>query len=330
MTRQPKILVLRGGALGDFILTLPAIAALRGHWPKAYIELVGHAESARLALTTGLINRLQSLDSARMASFFQKGENLPPEEQKYIGSFDLIVCYLHDPDGILLQHLKEAGAENIVSVSPLVKSGHAAEHFFNPLRHILRTADGECPPARLEWPKDRLQEALLQLQKLTGGRKAIMVHPGSGSPAKNWPAEKFAMLAKKIRTEMPFEALIIGGEADAKAISSLRSLLPDFHFLNNLPLMEVASLLSVAAGFVGNDSGITHLAAALGIPVGALFGPTDPAIWAPRGKNVAIIKNCFRSAGSLAEIEVDAVFRMLIGQMQCKQEGIALQHARSF
>jgi len=122
------------------------------------------------------------------------------------------------------------------------------------------------------------------------------------------------MLAKKIRNETSFEPIIIGGEADENAIAVMRPLLPDFHIHDNLPLMDVASILSVANGFIGNDSGITHLAAALGIPVVALFGPTDPAIWAPRGKNVTVIKKSASSI-SLAEIGVDDIFYALKKKM---------------
>lgn len=293
------------------MLTLPALSSLRLRWPKAYIELVGHEKSARLALTTGLIDRLQSLDSARMALYFQKECRFPQDEKEYIRSFDLIVSYLHDPDHVLQKSLEEAGAKNIITVSPLVRGNHAADHFFFGLKSILGNEIKECPPARLEWPEPLRQSARRRLSSEIGEKQIIIIHPGSGSPAKNWGIEKFALLAKKIRNETCFEPFIIGGEADTNEITSLRSLLPDFHIHDNLPLQDVASILSVANGFVGNDSGLTHVAAALGIPVVALFGPTDPAIWAPRGKNVSVIKSRLPSNDSLAEIGIESVFQTL-------------------
>lgn len=326
-----RILVFRGGALGDFILTVPAIAALRRRWPEAYIELAGQPPSANLALTTELVNRVQSLDSARMALFFQEECSLPDNERDYIRSFDLIVSYLHDPDGILLNNLNETGAVNIITVSPMVRACHASDHFYGaikdivgcktganavvkPWSHFIKRAHEPSPPEEevlLKWPQRLKEKARLQLVEYLGGKQAIIIHPGSGSPAKNWPTEKFAALAIKIRTETDCEPLIIGGEADEKAIAVMRSLLPDFHFLVNAPLMEVASILSVADRLIGNDSGITHLAAALGIPVVALFGPTDPAIWAPRGEHVTIIKSSFSSRKSMSEIGVETVFQAL-------------------
>ena len=70
-------------------------------------------------------------------------------------------------------------------------------------------------------------------------------------------------------------------------------------------------MISAADGFVGNDSGITHLAAALGIPAIALFGPTDPAVWGPRGENVLVIRSRRPTTESLAEIGVEEVFSAL-------------------
>lgn len=293
------------------MLTLPAVSAVRLRWPGAYLELVGHEKSARLALATGLIDRLQSLDSARMALYFQTECPLPPDERKYITSFDLTVSYLHDPGGILLQHLKEAGAKNIVAVSPVEIKNHAADHFFFGLKSVLGNEINTCPPARLEWPAQLSQAARQRLRAEIGKKQFIIIHPGSGRPAKNWPAEKFTGLAKKIRAKTCFEPLIIGGEADTDVVENMRSLAPDLHVLDNLSLLDVASILSVADGFIGNDSGITHLAAALGIPVVALFGPTDPAVWAPRGENVSVIKSRLPSNDSLSEIGIDDVFSTL-------------------
>lgn len=311
-----RILIFRGGALGDFLLTLPALAALRRRFSGAYIELAGHDRSASIALISGIIDRVQSLDSARMALYSQSECELPPEEKEYIRSFDLIVSYLHDPDEVLLKHLAGTGAKNIIAVSPVEIKDHAADHFFSALNSVLGEETEECSPARLEWPESLKEEARRRLADEVGKKQVIIIHPGSGSPAKNWPAERFAALAKKIRNETSFEPLIIGGEADISSIAVMRPLLPGFHVYENMPLSDITSILSVAGGFVGNDSGITHLAAALGIPVVALFGPTDPAIWAPRGRNVAVIKSLLPTNESLSKIGVEDVFSALKKQFQ--------------
>jgi heptosyltransferase-2 len=139
----------------------------------------------------------------------------------------------------------------------------------------------------------------------------ISLHPGSGSFRKNWPVEQFALLADRVRSSMPAQPLFILGEADAAAARALPRLAPAVPVLANRTLKEVASVLAASRGYVGNDSGITHLAAALGVPVVALFGPTDAAMWGPRGANVVILRGREPTSEALAAIEPDAVLEAL-------------------
>jgi ADP-heptose:LPS heptosyltransferase len=102
------------------------------------------------------------------------------------------------------------------------------------------------------------------------------IHPFSGSPRKNWPLENFRELARQLEAGMPVRWC--AGPEDPPLEGAVR--IDD--------LYELARWLARAQMYVGNDSGITHLAAAVGTPVLALFGPTDPAVWAPRGAHVTV------------------------------------------
>src|SRR6266446_209812 len=95
-----KILVIRGGAIGDFILTLPAIAALRGQFPEAHLEVLGYPHIVQLALAAGLVDRVQAIESRPLAGFFARNGELAEDLADYFSEFDLIVSYLYDPDGI--------------------------------------------------------------------------------------------------------------------------------------------------------------------------------------------------------------------------------------
>src|SRR5512137_1173949 len=97
---QARILVIRGGAIGDFILTLPAIAALRRQFPAAHLEVLGYPHIARLALAGGLVDRVQSIEARALAGFFARGGELSEDLADYFSEFDLILSYLYDPDGI--------------------------------------------------------------------------------------------------------------------------------------------------------------------------------------------------------------------------------------
>src|SRR5215813_10243856 len=95
-----KILVIRGGAIGDFILTLPAIAALRRQFPKAHLEVLGYPHIVQLALAGGLVDRVQSIEARAMAAFFARGGLLEEDLSDYFSEFDVIISYLYDPDQI--------------------------------------------------------------------------------------------------------------------------------------------------------------------------------------------------------------------------------------
>ena len=120
----------------------------------------------------------------------------------------------------------------------------------------------------------------------------IAIHPGSGSPRKNWPAENWAALGQWLHRHAPqARLLLIGGEADAAQIATVRASLRGAHVLlaQNLPLPHLAAVLQRCRLFLGHDSGISHLAAAVGTPCVLLFGPTDPAVWAPANPGVKIV-----------------------------------------
>jgi len=117
----------------------------------------------------------------------------------------------------------------------------------------------------------------------------VAVHPGSGGKRKCWPAERFAALVKALDAPI----LLIEGPADRESCHLLRRLLagPEGPALaSGLSVPQAAALLTQCKLYVGNDSGLTHLAGALGIPTVAIFGPTDPAVWAPRGQRVAVVR----------------------------------------
>src|SRR6516162_10270425 len=100
-----KILVIRGGAIGDFILTLPAIAALRKQFPEACLEVLGYAHIAQLAVAGGLVDRVQSIEAGALAGFFARNGTLSANLVDYFSDFDLILSYLYDPDQIFAENI---------------------------------------------------------------------------------------------------------------------------------------------------------------------------------------------------------------------------------
>jgi len=300
----PRILVLRGGAIGDFVVTLPAIRLLRERWPDAHIELVGYPHIASLAVAGGLVDRVTSLDGADIARLFSLRPDLPDDQREYLRSFDVVLSYLYDPDQTVRRNLESAGVRQVLYVSPLVQSGHAVEHLLEPLAELAIYPEGPMCPS-LSLTESHHSDG--RQRRAAFGRRTVALHPGSGSPKKNWPLPGFLSLAEAVEKETGMVAVFVVGEADEEIARKLKDLGAGTHVLSGCSLMELAGFLSACEAYVGNDSGITHLAAALGIPVVALYGPTDPETWGARGPRVTILRSEEPTTRGLSRLPVARV-----------------------
>jgi heptosyltransferase-3 len=305
MNRRARFLILRGGAIGDFILTLPVLQALRGQWPDAYIELIGYPHIANLALAANLVDHVESLDRAGIARFFTPTPTFTEEQAAHIRSFDVVFTFLHDPESLVRDNLTAAGAQMVLYGSPLVTDGHAVDHLIKPLETLAIYASGATP--RLTLDERRRERGREWLIAHGCAKRPVALHPGSGSPRKNWPADRFVAVARKTSGAGCSPFFVIG-EADDAPAKVLRESAADYPVLRDATLVDVASVLSHCAAYVGNDSGITHIAAALGIPAVALFGASDPDRWGPRGDHVHILR---APAGQLDALDVSVVWAEL-------------------
>ncbi len=299
-----RILAIRGGAIGDFILTLPALKALRDAYPNAHIEILGYKNIVVLAERRFYAQAIRSIEYGPLASFFAKKSELPAELANYFASFDLIISYLYDPDGIFEMNLRRCGVENLIHGPAKIDKGeHATKQLARPIREMgapISDFTARLYPSR----EDRHVAA-----KFVGDDASpiIAFHPGSGSEKKNWPLENWSDLGNHLLSQKDFggSIMIVCGEADEDQVARLESIWADrrVRFVKSLPLPHLAALLENAI-FVGHDSGISHLAAAAGANCILLFGPTDPEIWAPWNENVQVIR---APNGDLRELDVDLV-----------------------
>ncbi len=295
-----RILVIRGGAIGDFVLTLPAIKLLRDQFPKAHLEILGYKHIAALAEKHFYADEARSIESASLARFFAKDSELPAELLDYFAGFDLILSYLYDPDRIFETNVgKSLGGTFIAGPSKIDSSEHAVVQLARPLAVMgLSLTD---PAARL-FPTDADRQAAEPLLEHSG--RMIALHPGSGSETKNWPIENWIELGNALLAR-DHSLIIIAGEADTARTQQLRLVWDGkpVRFAENLPLPHLAALLEGGA-FIGHDSGISHIAAAVGARCVLLFGPTDPAIWAPANEKVKVLR---APDGKMELLEIETV-----------------------
>jgi heptosyltransferase-3 len=282
-----RILVMRGGAIGDFVLTLPAIKLLRDRFPNARIEILGYPHIIALAENRYYADAICPIESASFARFFIRNGDLPSELVDYFGSFDLIVSYLFDADGILEVNLKRCGSMNFVAgPAKLGDHEHAARQLARPLQKLgLHLPD---PAARI-YPTGADREfARRYLGDIIN--PVFALHPGSGSETKNWPIEKWERLGEHLFATNR-KVIVVSGEAEEGRIRRLKVAWKEkpIQFAEDLPLPRLAALFE-SATFIGHDSGISHIAAAVGARCVLLFGPTDPTVWAPANENVSVIR----------------------------------------
>jgi ADP-heptose:LPS heptosyltransferase len=298
---QGRILVIRGGAIGDFVLTLPALAALRAHFPNAHLEVLGYPHITQLALAGGVVDAVRAIEARGLAGFFARHGALDEDIANYFSQFNLILTYLFDPDGIFRTNVAACGSAQIIQCPHRPdesQSVHATEVYLKPLEQLaIFDAD---PVPRLE------------LGPTAGNDGLLAVHPGSGSDRKNWPESRWAMLLQRLIQETDFQLLIVGGEAEGERLDRLIAPLPKARLCvaRSLPLVALAKQLRPCCAFAGHDSGITHIAAALGLPCVVLWPDTNEAIWRPQGTRIALLKE----KRGLRALDIDWVFSEVVAQ----------------
>jgi ADP-heptose:LPS heptosyltransferase len=294
----------RAGALGDLLLLRRAIAGLKGAGHG--VSLLAPAGPARALLGPGpaAVDHVLDWDDPSYLPLFADGDgdSRPPLAVARLQAFSACIAYTERRHFI-------AGLERLVpqvlAHPPAPVGVHAAEWFAQPARALGAEPPALPPDLEPTAAEDAEADAFLSGLLPPG---FLAIHPGSGAPAKNWPSERFAELAAELGPE-PF--LLVDGPADAAAAAGLAAGAAPVVRAHRLSLRTLGAVLRRAGLFVGNDSGVTHLAAAWGTPTLALFGPTDPTTWSPVGRRVAVVRSPSASMSDLSRAEVVRAARAL-------------------
>jgi heptosyltransferase-2 len=303
---KPRILVIRGGAIGDFILTLPALRLLREAYPAAHIEIIGYRHIVALTEGRFYADAARSIEFGPFAGFFARAGTLDEDLVEYFGSFQQVISYLFDPDGIFARNLERCGVKHFLQAHVKIDdSGHATHQLARPLEGLALYLEDAAPVVFPSEADRRFAEEFLKEQM----DPLMAVHPGSGSPRKNWPLSHWRELLGTILAERG-RILVVGGEADHALLDHLRTEFGSkLMIAQDLPLPALAAILQQCAQFIGHDSGISHLAASVGTQCLLLFGPTDPQVWAPVNPSVRVL--CAPD-GDLARLPVAEVIDALV------------------
>jgi len=286
-----RILVLRGGAIGDLIVTLPALGALRRAFPRATIELLGHPSRAILAQHPRYVDRINDLERWDVYRLFTQHATVSEALATFLSSWELLLSYLPTPDATFATNLRRYCQGEVRTWQPHPPpGGHIAEHLLQPVTPWGHQPCDTCPQVYLD---PAAQQAAARFWQAAGlpDQGVVAFHPGSGGAYKLWPAAGWSqVMAWAAQQGIP--GLLISGPAEQGHNAPLThpAHLPPWPRAENLPLPHLAALLARCQIMLGHDSGITHLAAAVGTTTLALFGPTDPLVWGPRGHRAYVLR----------------------------------------
>jgi heptosyltransferase-3 len=210
----------------------------------------------------------------------------------WLGGCKSAQCWMDDRDGELRAALVAQGIQRVVIASPmeaLRKGRHQTDRF-------LEAAECSCFEPRADGPLHVTRamrtfgRIALRNAGLPDNRSYVVIHPGSGSIHKCCHPSTFGPVLRWI-TSKGFLPLIVAGPADEQQVGHLTALSPETPYLmKETDLSTLAAVIRNAVLYIGHDSGITHLAAALEIPTVACFGPTDERRWSPRGRLVTVVR----------------------------------------
>ncbi len=313
-TRRADPLVLFPGSLGDFVCVLPALEGLRATSQTQRIAVAVRGQSLEIALHIPWISHVLSLDRSLFASLFSSSAMMSPDTMQLFSSVPCVVSWFgHTSPEVqaALQQLVPGGSRSFAFFSGQEKL-HACLYYLR----CLGSTEVRCPSLAV---RDEDRTWLDEYWQLNGWRpsaRLLVIHPGSGGKKKRWAREGFAHVANWWKTRTNRHVMILLGPAEEGEVEFWqRAGIVE----SSLSLRQVGVLLSRADLFLGNDSGVSHLAGAMGARGVVLFGPTCPEQWRPLGGSLSVLVNrAYRTATpdavgvSLEEIPAETVIVELV------------------
>jgi ADP-heptose:LPS heptosyltransferase len=301
--------ILQPGAIGDCILTLPLAELMKETVCPGGVDIIGHTEYLGMLSGRSCVDVVRSLDSISLHRLFAgEGDFEVADGDPLIMAFagySWIASFLGESDShfeknliftvncsnsaeVITLAMKPDERHNI-HISDFYRKQFVEQSGLSPQEHNSAISMPLIRPTQADIYRGR---EILAENGIMPTVKPAVIHPGSGWAHKCWHLDNFLAVARMLEKEGTDSVFLLGpaemerfGESTISYIRELGNLLTD------LPLSDVLAVLSCSRAFLGNDSGITHLAAALGIRTVAVFGPTDPAVYRPIGSAVTILQN---------------------------------------
>lgn len=346
---QNRILVIHPGALGDVLLALPAVRALRTAFYDCEIGLLAGRAMAYLLHTCKEVDAAFSLESQALAGLIAGSESMEPGIRRWTTKCALVVAWMNDSDQRLSAALRGIGIPRVIVRSPSICSkAHQTDRFLETIQSVVQS---QVVCQKLHLPADVIEQTKSRLVRMgvVEDKPLVLLHPGSGSRHKCSNPSLLSRVAEWC-LKKGLTPLVVGGPADEEQVENLLAVCVQRPMiLRGLDLLSMAGVLVHGVVFIGHDSGLTHLAAALHIPTLALFGPTKPERWAPWGPYVTVLTGETCRCKEWAEVQqchekpclqipveqvIRTCWRMIHSSLEslssCSQEGVVLESRAAF
>ncbi len=321
-----NILVIKLRYIGDVILSTPVLRILRQVYAGARVTCLVNPGTEEVLTNNPHVDEVLVVPRDSLATQLSFCQKLRARK------FDCVIDLTDGDRSAVLTKVTGASVRigfnregrwrgNLYSICVTEnKDMHAVDYHMLALKALGVQSD--VPYPEVFSSEQDTRNAMMKVKK-SGLEDArwVMIHPTARYWFKAWPSERFAALSDRL-TEEGLQVVLVGSEKDQAVGHEIQKIakMPIISLMGQTHILELAALMKRVALLIGNDGGPMHLAASVGCPVLGLFGPTDPAVWGPRGKKAGVIykgldcRECFHPGCSRGEescmkqISVDEVF----------------------
>ena len=304
-----NIVAIRPAPLGDSLLVFPILAALRTKYPHSHITFLGSPAVLPLAKAWSIADEAIIPADVQWHELLSPAGIHSPALRDLLVESDLVICWLDDSDGWVKKGLLAIGVKEFI-IAPEREALNSSNHVVEQLAEPLGL---ELPGKGFVAPSTGWNNGFCSY------RPPIAIHPGCSEEGRRWPSASFAAIVNQL-LRLQYPVLLLAGPSEAEVLKEVRQrLLPPpqaglLTILQNAPLLEVARHLKQCRSFLGNDSGISHLAGLLGIPTLVLFGPSNPLTKHPIGPFVETLR-----AQPMKRLPVDKVLKSILQMSQLQK-----------